>query len=103
MIGVSIVAIKGIRLRQSNSAVGNEQIKEAIVVNVTPRASIRGGNVRHHVTLRDFGESAVAVIAVEAVVRSVVRNEQIQVSIVVIVCPRATGENPGIIDDVAGE
>src|SRR5262245_49685146 len=92
MIGIAIVAVKKVVLP---IYVRYEQIKEAVVVVISPRAAVAGGGVIDQTPERDFLKGPISTVPVEEIfdagsIGLAVGHEQIEVPIVIEVGPCPT-------------
>jgi len=98
---VAIVAVEAIRLpNRSIRAVGDEQIQVAVVVVVAPAAAVGERGVTDDDAIRDPGKRAVSPVPIEEVVLILaVGDEQVEITIVVVVAPGGTEGLAGVVDN----
>ena len=93
---VTIVVVKKIACA---TAIGDEQIKETVIIIIAPSASDRIGDVVHDAAGRHFCEAAGTRILIEEVFLTQVRNEEIKVAVVVVISPRGGERKAAVRDD----
>src|SRR5439155_639740 len=72
-------------------AIGNEYVQESIVVVVAPRRSVEVANLVDDLTVCDFSEGAVAIVAVQRILLSLsLSDEKVKVTVIVIIPPGRT-------------
>ena len=111
VIAVAVVAIEKVREQRSpivlspKAAVGDEQIEKSIVIVVHPNWPMAPSRIIHEAAFHDPGEGAIAVVMVELVLyescdvrgASALSDEEIDISVVIIVSP---GTTQGVSIDV---
>src|SRR5262249_20766788 len=85
-------------------AVRHKKIEITIIIEVGPGATPRIAHLLPDPTVRDQGECSVALIVVQKTFLAEVGDKQIQITIVIVITPGATGRISDIGDDrVAGD
>src|SRR5438105_974881 len=114
IVTIAVVPVEEVGLLMGSNgkaSVGNEQIKETVVVIISPGAALSLSPIADETAFGDFSESAVAVVVVKSVVfsgatgsvRRTAVHEQIQPAIVVVITPHTPSPMDAIRDRAMGE
>ena len=81
---VAVVSVEDI-IASKNA---DEQVEISIVVVISPGSANRVGNICRDSAGRHFGERPVAVVVIQEIPLTIIGNEEIKESVVVVVAPR---------------
>jgi hypothetical protein len=95
---IAVVVVEKILLVR----IGDEEIEKTVVVVVAPGATERTATIRHNSSGRYFGERAVPIVMIEKVVFVVIRHEEIEKTVVVVIAPRAACRVATVCDNSSG-
>src|SRR5262245_41665055 len=88
-VAVADVLVKAVAFDAEDPATGHGQVKEPVIVKISPGASNRRSAVSYGVAADDPGESAVAIVVVEEVVAEhPIGDEQIEIAVIVVITQR---------------